>query len=109
MYVAVAELPVQNRVNFLLRCCSCICLVLQQIAEFEQAGQDTDYLGIERFCLGGAIRTQRHFQPGTLARTVFPDEAKPHGRLLGNSWEEIFPKLQPWSEMTDTKEGWWFG
>lgn len=79
------------------------------IAEFEQAGQDIDYLGIERFCSAGATRTQRHFQLSILAHTVFPGEAKPHRRLLGNSWEEIFPKLQQWSEMAGAKEGWWIG
>lgn len=79
------------------------------IAEFEQAGQDINHLGIERFFSVGATRTQRHFQLSILAHTAFPDEAKPHRRLLGNSWEEIFPKLQEWSEMAGIKEGWWIG
>lgn len=56
------------------------------IAEFEQAGQDIDYLGIERFCSAGATRPQRHFQLSILAQTVFPDEAKPHRRLLGRDF-----------------------
>jgi hypothetical protein len=76
------------------------------IAEFERARQDIDYLGIERFSSVGATRTQRHFQLSTLKHTALPDEAKLHRRLLGNSWEEIFPKLQQWSEMAGTKEGW---
>lgn len=79
------------------------------IAEFEQAGQDIDYLGIERFCSAGATRTQRHFQLSILAHMVFPDEAKPHRRLLGNTWEDIFPKLHEWSAMAGTKEGGWIG
>jgi hypothetical protein len=79
------------------------------IAEFERARQDIDYLGIERFSSGGATRTQRHFQLSILKHTALPDEAKLHRRLLSNSWEEIFPKLQQWSETAGTKEGWWIG
>jgi hypothetical protein len=56
--------------------------------------------------LFAALRSGASGTCETTQATSLPDEAKLHRRLLGNSWEEIFPKLQQWSEMAGTKEGW---
>lgn len=77
---------------------------IASIHQFEMAAQDMAYLGLARFCSAGATAAYRHFQLGLLADTEFPNEAKPHRRLLESSWNEIFPKMQEWSGMT---EDWW--
>lgn len=82
-------------------------LFFTSIAEFEMAGQDINRLGVGRFCEAGASRPHRHFQLSQLVQAVFPSEAKPHRRLLENSWEEIFPKMHQWAGLTGQKEPWW--
>lgn len=76
------------------------------IGEFEMAGQDIAHLGIERFCAAGVISEYRHFQLSALVQTSFPNEVIVHRRLLENSWDEIFPKMQDWAGMAGMKEGW---
>lgn len=82
-------------------------LFYTSIAELEMAAQDIDRLGIERFCSAGASRPHRHFQLSQLVHAVFPDQAKPHRRLLKNSWDEIFPKMKQWAGLVGQKDPWW--
>ena len=77
------------------------------IGEFEMAGQDIAHLSIERFCAAGVISEYRHFQLSALVQKAFPNEVIARRRLLENSWDEIFPKMQDWAGMAGTKAGSW--
>lgn len=76
-------------------------------AEFEEAGQDIANFGIQRYCSALADSEYRHFQLRTFAQTKFPNEPLVRRRLLGNTWDEIFPKMQKWSGMAQMKKAWW--
>jgi hypothetical protein len=81
--------------------------VVTSINEFEMAAQDIAYLSIRRFCAASTAKEYRHFQLSALATAEFPTEARPHRRLLEDSWAEIFPEMNEWAKKCQMPEDWW--
>jgi len=76
------------------------------IAEFEIAGQDINWVGIERYCSAAKLRPNRHFQLSAFAPEAFSEVTHLRRRLLESSWHEIFPNMREWSGMAGLPDGW---